>query len=308
MNARNGRIALLGFLLLSLAAVVGFPLTAGAQDTKLPKLIETLAVDAGDYDGTWSSQPLVAGATYELRATGTYTYGQGDSRADAECSQLLPDETWNRNRYAAMTNYRDVLDLYLDHDPVDWQPTDADSLGCNGFNNTYTHQFTMPDTRHIRLFIRDADGTYEENAGGLSVKIREIDPHAENVDGAEADDGAGAPPAATATASPAPAATRRVATPVAPVSAAPVAPVAPIAPAEVAPPAPLPSELLLNEQALQGGGQLPPLTPATSVRHELLAVLGLAAWLSVVAMVIRRFQFVVVPAGTTFYASPPPSS
>jgi len=59
---------------------------------------------------------------------------------------------------------------------------------------------------------------------------------------------------------------------------------------------------------LPAGPAVQTVPPAPSTGHELLAVLALAAWLAVAAMIIRRFQFVVVPAGTHFYAGPPPPS
>ena len=297
MSARNGRIALLGFLVLSIAGVLSFPLTAGAQGAakngaaSVPTVIESIVVDANDADGTWSSEPLTQGLIYELQVAGTFTYGQGDSRADAECSQLLPDETWQPNRYAAMSSYRDILDLYLDNDPVDWQGTETDALGCNSFNHTYVYKFTMPETRHIRLLVRDLDGSYHENSGGLNVRLRRLDAQAESPAAptpapAEAPAGTNAAPPAQPASRPAPGA--------APVSgdAAPSTPAS--APAELGPA----SQLAIGEDTLATGPAWGALPPAPSPRDELLQVLALLAWLSAVALILRRFQFVVVPAGS----------
>ena len=298
MNARNGRIALLGFLVLSVAGVLAFPLTAGAQSgpksspPPVSNVLESIVVDANDPDGAWSSEPLTQGLVYELQVAGTFTYGQGDSRADAECSQLLPDETWQPNRYAAMSNYRDILDLYLDNDPVDWQGTESDALGCNSFNHTYVYKFTMPETRHIRLFVRDLDGSYHENSGGLNVRLRQLDAQA-------ASSGA---PAAAAPSAPA----QEAAVPPAPVSRpAPSAPATALAdasspaagngtmPAELGPA----SQLAIGEDTLTAAPSWAPLPPAPSPRDELLQVLALVVWLCAVGLILRRFHFVVVPAG-----------
>lgn len=296
MSARNGRIALLGLLVLSIAGVLSFPLTAGAQGAaksgaaSVPTVIESIVVDANDADGTWSSEPLSQGLIYELQVAGTFTYGQGDSRADAECSQLLPDETWQPNRYAAMSSYRDILDLYLDNDPVDWQGTETDALGCNSFNHTYVYKFTMPETRHIRLLVRDLDGSYHENSGGLNVRLRRLDAQAESPAApapapAEAPTGPNASPPAPPVSRPAPGA--------AAVSGD-VVPSAGAAPAELGPA----SQLAIGEDTLTTGPAWGALPPAPSPRDELLQVLALLAWLSAVALILRRFQFVVVPAGT----------
>lgn len=298
MNARNGRIALTGFLVLSIAGVLAFPLTAGAQSgaksgpASVPTVIESIVVDANDADGTWSSEPLTQGLVYELQVAGTFTYGQGDSRADAECSQLLPDETWQPNRYAAMSNYRDILDLYLDNDPVDWQGTDTDALGCNSFNHTYVYKFTMPETRHIRLFVRDLDGSYQENSGGLNVRVRQLDaqaaaPAAPASPPAEAPSGSAAPAPQPAAPRPAPAGA-----PVSPFDAASAAAIAASVP-ELGPA----SQLAIGEDTLTAAPPWAPLPPASSPRDELLQVLALMAWLAAVGLILRRFQFVVVPAG-----------
>lgn len=297
MSAWNGRIALVGFLGLSIAGVLAFPLTAGAQGglksgPASVTVIETIVVDANDADGTWSSEPLTQGLVYELQVAGTFTYGQGDSRADAECSQLLPDETWQPNRYAAMSSYRDILDLYLDNDPVDWQGTETDALGCNSFNHTYVYKFTMPETRHIRLLVRDLDGSYHENSGGLNVRLRQLDaqaasPAAPAPAPAEAPTGPNAAPPAPPASGPAPGA--------APVSSAGVSSAgAASAPAELGPA----SQLAIGEDTLATGPAWGALPPAPSPRDELLQVLALLAWLSAVALILRRFQFVVVPAGS----------
>jgi len=297
MSARNGRIALLGFLVLSIAGVLAFPLTAGAQSgsksgtAPVPTVIESIVVDANDSDGTWSSEPLTQGLLYELQVAGSFTYGQGDSRADAECSQLLPDETWQPNRYAAMSNYRDILDLYLDNDPVDWQPTDADALGCNSFNHTYVFKFTMPETRHIRLFVRDLDGSYQENSGGLNVRLRQLDAQAAAVESPAA---APAPPAAAA----------KTPAPPAPVADLPAAG-ATASPA-AADPADVPSavadvraapELAISDDTLTAGPAWGALPASPSRGDEVLQVLALLAWLTAVGLILRRFQFVVLPAG-----------
>lgn len=297
MSAWNGRIALVGFLGLSIAGVLAFPLTAGAQGglksgPASVTVIETIVVDANDADGTWSSEPLTQGLVYELQVAGTFTYGQGDSRADAECSQLLPDETWQPNRYAAMSSYRDILDLYLDNDPVDWQGTETDALGCNSFNHTYVYKFTMPETRHIRLLVRDLDGSYHENSGGLNVRLRQLDaqaasPAAPAPAPAEAPTGPNAAPPAPPASGPAPGA--------APVSVDGVSSAgAASAPAELGPA----SQLAIGEDTLATGPAWGALPPAPSPRDELLQVLALLAWLSAVALILRRFQFVVVPAGS----------
>lgn len=297
MNARNGRIALTGFLVLSIAGVLAFPLTAGAQSgakttaASVPTVIESIVVDANDADGTWSSDRLTQGLVYELQVAGTFTYGQGDSRADAECSQLLPDETWQPNRYAAMSNYRDILDLYLDNDPVDWQGTESDALGCNSFNHTYVYKFTMPETRHIRLFVRDLDGSYQENSGGLNVRLRQLDAQAASP----------VAPVAAPTESPATPPAAPAASPV----AGPTRPAAPAPASDGAPATTLPasaetgpaSQLAIGEDVLTAGPAWGALPPPSSPRDELLQVLALVAWLAAVGLILRRFQFVVVPAG-----------
>lgn len=189
-----------GSLLVAVLALAGTPPVHAGQ--AVARLVESLSVDAADSDGAWTANPLLAGKQYELQVAGTYTYGQGDSAADAECSQLKPDEGWQRNRYVAMTSYEDLLDLYLDNGAVDWQPTEADSLGCNSFNHTYTFRFVMPETRNIRLYLRDIEGSYYENAGRVVVRVNEIEGEATAPSPAPAPS---LPPAAGAAPAPAPA-------------------------------------------------------------------------------------------------------
>jgi hypothetical protein len=251
--------------------------------------LESLAVDATDPDGTWSVHPLVGGNQYQLQVAGTFTYGQGDSAADAECSQLKPDPGWQPNRYVAMTSYEDLLDLYLDSSAVNWSAEDADALGCNTFNHTYSYRFVMPETRNIRLYIRDIDGSYYENSGALVVRIEQIEGDAPT-----------APPAASQP----PAAGAAPAT--APVGAA-LAPVRPPAPghnpASSAPsPAQVPEAVTAGDEVAMGSSGITPVVPLPvslpdppPPGRELATLLAVAAWGAVLSNVARRVRIVVLP-------------
>lgn len=284
MNTRRALRCAAGSLLVCVLALA--PSVRAQQG--VGKFLESLAVDAADSDGTWSVHPLIGGNQYRLEVAGTYTYGQGDSAADAECSQLKPDPGWQPNRYVAMTNYEDVLDLYLDNSAVKWSSEQADPLGCNAFNHTYSFSFVMPETRNIRLYIRDLDGSYHENSGALVVRIEQIDTNVNT---------SPPPPAPTPAAGAAPAP--------APVGAA-LAPAHRPAPASLAPatygPPPPASEVAppIDEFAL-GSGVTPVIPLPVSLPdppppgRELATLLAVAMWGGVIANVTRRVRIVVLP-------------
>lgn len=293
MNTKSALRCLVGSLLVALIGLAGArPADAGEG---VGHLVETLAVDASDGDGTWTGQPLFEGLHYELEVAGTFTYGQGDSRADAECSQLEPDPGWQRNRYVAMTSYQDLLDLYLDNSAVEWVPTERDAFGCNTFNHTYRFRFTMPETRHIRLYLRDIDGSYVENAGVLMVRLSQVEAAPEPE--AAAPEPSSDPPAAEGAAATAPVA-----------ALSPPAPSAPSLRGHSAPDLSRPDRAVddqtvpVNELAVGPDpaalGLVPVGPPPPSPLAELatmLAVMALTAVASSAARRLRDFSVLVTP-------------
>lgn len=275
-----------GSLLVAVLALAAPPPVHATE--AVARLVESLTVDATDSDGTWTVNPLLAGKQYELQVAGTYTYGQGDSAADAECSQLKPDEAWNRNRYVAMTSYEDLLDMYLDNGAVDWQPSEADSLGCNSFNHTYTFRFVMPETRNIRLYLRDVEGSYYENAGSLVVRINQIEGEATAPPSTPSP---AAPPAARAEPAPAPAGS----------ALAPLPPRAQPAPLVYQSPAPPPPAAGRDELALSGLPTVPlpvEIPGPRSAADELVLLLAVAALTAVSSALAGRLRQGAVPRRT----------
>ena len=116
---------------------------------------ETVIVDAHQSGGAVTAGYLVAGTTYTLTVTGVYEYGRGSSEADAECSNLDPDDTYQPQRYAALEPSEDLLDLYVDGRNVEWQPTKTDELGCNSIDHTYQQWYTPVSTGPLRLHVHD---------------------------------------------------------------------------------------------------------------------------------------------------------
>lgn len=288
MNRNRALRCALGSLLVAVLSVAG---AAPARAQKgLGHLVETIAVDATDPDGVYSVNALVGGANYRLEVAGTITYGQGDSGADAECSQLKPDEGWQRNRYVAMTSYEDLLDLYLDNSPVNWTPTEPDALGCNSFNHTYYFEFVMPETRQIRLFLRDIEGSYHENSGAFVVKLSQIT-EATQETAPSAPPAKGTPSAAGAAPAPAPA-------------GAALAPTSTRAPALASslPPAPRPAPVPDGDEVEVAFGLVPVPVPSgpgsvPEPARQLASMVAVVAWTMVVTHLARRYRLVVVPRG-----------
>lgn len=163
----NRRFVLLWVLLLALASSL-----LAAPEARSSSALETLRVDSSDPDGTTSTVELQAGQTYRLTAKGTYGYGFRNGRADAECSTLPPDTTWQSKRYLLLDPDEDLLDLYVDDEEVDWRPTRSDPLGCNSSSHTYTHTFEADETGPVNLRIFDRG--YGDNGGILTVEIVEL--------------------------------------------------------------------------------------------------------------------------------------
>lgn len=149
---------------------------------------ETLTVPtqgAAGAQGATSQSTLVAGVTYLITATGTFTYdtssigiagtsaGSG-GLADATCENLPPDPTFQRDRFfplsLGLSGHLDHLTtLYVNGQSVSWQAQQATTaLGCSP---THTYQLTFTPTSSGSVSFRIEQNGYEFNSGNLNVEI-----------------------------------------------------------------------------------------------------------------------------------------
>lgn len=131
--------------------------------------VGTVLVAANDPDGETSAFSLDAGTEYLIEVSGSYTYGFQGGTADAECSNLPPDTTYERNRYVLLDPDGDLLDLQVDGRSVEWLPVEPDPLGCDGNNHVYRLLY-VPDATGPVTFGVDDTG-YFDNVGGFEVTV-----------------------------------------------------------------------------------------------------------------------------------------
>lgn len=137
-----------------------------------PALVDRSVV-GGNGVTTWSSGSLVVGQRYEIVARGTYSYGPGGARADAECSSgAAADPVFIPRRHQWQDLNGDPLDLYVGgHQHDDWEADDADALGCSP-THTYRLAFTAASSEPISFRLVDSEPS--DNYGVLRVEIRRI--------------------------------------------------------------------------------------------------------------------------------------
>lgn len=136
------------------------------------KLIETVAVSARAGKGVASTRILDPSKRYRIESEGFYGYGFLGGTADAECSTIAGDPTWQRDRYAAIRPQGDLLDLLVNGTPVNWRPTKPDPLDCNTTDHVYELLF-QPQVPMTLTFKVD-DTSFGDNAGALTVRIFEL--------------------------------------------------------------------------------------------------------------------------------------
>src|SRR5207302_3354733 len=119
------------------------------------------------------SPSLTAGTSYLFTVSGTYRYfGDNpnfhDAQADAECTNLPPDTTFQRNRWAAADPQGDYADLYVAGNNVDWQAHSPDPFGCDP-NHTYTYVYNATSTGPVHFTVHEDGPTalYSDNYGLL---------------------------------------------------------------------------------------------------------------------------------------------
>lgn len=143
--------------------------TAGAAG-----LSETVLVPSAHRTGNSTVNSLVAGRSYLFKITGSFSYGRigsGVGRADAECSNLPPDETFQRNRQALLEPGGDPLDVYVNGANIEWEAVSADSFGCSR-DHTYTYTYVPTVTAPAHFAVHERNNT--DNAGPLYVTVTEI--------------------------------------------------------------------------------------------------------------------------------------
>lgn len=153
----------LALLAMATALVVG----RGAHAT------EQVLLDAKDADGVVTST-LTQGTVYVLQISGSYRYGLEDGVADAECSNLPPDQTFQRNRYAPLEPDGDLLDVYVDGKDVEWQAVSPDLFNCSE-----DHVYTLTvEGQGQPLHLQVHDSGHSDNLGGFTI---DVVPHEEVV-------------------------------------------------------------------------------------------------------------------------------
>lgn len=170
-GSRFGRRISIALLFCIVSALV---VTGGHADTNT--LAAEVIVDSAN--GAGVDVPLAAGH-YIIEASGQYQDAVGSiwpaRLADAECSSLDPDPTWNPNRwgaaavvFAGSSPLDDPEDLYVNGTNVAWTPVDG-SLLCDA-NSTYRTEITLdtPGSVHVGIFD---PFFYGDNSGALTVKF-----------------------------------------------------------------------------------------------------------------------------------------
>jgi len=157
----------------ALAAVAGFatvlgiaaaPYATGSGES------ETVVVDAANPAGAKTVAPLTAGVTYTITVSGTFTWGLAGGNADAECSALAPDPSWQANRFGPLYGADDNLDLYVNGAAVDWQPASgAASDGPCDSNHSYRLAYTPKATGPGSFAVTDKMNS--NKAGKLTVTV-----------------------------------------------------------------------------------------------------------------------------------------
>lgn len=166
-------------LVLVLSLLVGSGLVVPPRAAQA-QVIDTVTVDSSSTEPV-ASTTLTAGETYTVTVEGTFAYGhpirgQESGVADAECSTLPPDPTYQRARYVLLDPSEDFLDLYLGQngnlEPAEWEATNPDPFGCNSSDHTYSLTFEAEADAPLEFVVKDIDeGAYQNNQGTLTVEI-----------------------------------------------------------------------------------------------------------------------------------------
>jgi len=143
--------------------------TPGTQAPPRIELADTVTVNSAAPGGASTAVPLVAGTQYLIEASGAFAFGAG--QGDAECStQTGVDETWRRERFPTLG--ANLVDLFVDHKAVEWQPTTVDAQNCNSTAHVYRDEIVPATTGVINFNVNDV--YYGDNAGSLTVKVYRI--------------------------------------------------------------------------------------------------------------------------------------
>lgn len=129
------------------------------------QLVETMGVVASDVDGTTSQQLLLAGRTYTLVASGTFTESSSGAIADPECTATANDTTWRADRFGSAP---DRLDLTVNGASLNWLPADT-STPCDEGTHVYTATVPVTTTTYLRGAV--ADTSHADNVGALKLTI-----------------------------------------------------------------------------------------------------------------------------------------
>lgn len=141
------------------ATTIPYPFLPPGAPRVSSQVVETVAVSARDSLGTHSGQVYQAGRVYDFYVTGRYSYGNGPSLADAECSQGPGDTSYQPARYGSRK-----LDLTLNGFEFQWTPT-----GEGACDETSTYRLTVAASGTGLVTFRIEDDSYGDNYGALSV-------------------------------------------------------------------------------------------------------------------------------------------
>lgn len=133
-----------------------------AAPSKLPYLVDVLTVDSRNALGAFTTQPMAFGQKFVFVVTGTYAYGIGQSRADAECADAGPGTEMQRERYAGQ------LDVTINGADVNWIAESGDHCDPTG---TYSVGGFWSGTANAHVLFRVKDTGYTDNAGVFKVFV-----------------------------------------------------------------------------------------------------------------------------------------
>lgn len=141
----------------------------------------SVAVNVAQAAGA-TTVPLPAGR-YTLEASGTYNYYNNTPgfKADAECSQGAPDNTWMRNRvpyYGPAGS--DLLDLYVNSSAVEWRAKgESNQIACVSdsadSSHVYYHDIDWAGGP-MRFAVYDAEVYRTTKSGTLTVRVLNYSP------------------------------------------------------------------------------------------------------------------------------------
>ena len=127
-------------------------------------------------------------STYRVTVTGTFRYAfthdlsTRRAMADAECARDTQGgpKWWNEGLYAPTPEADDLLDLYLNHKPVEWKPIHEShsSPGCSDLHMYVLENWSPAEAGPINLKIYDVNYAEFDNVGELHVMIERTGPGA----------------------------------------------------------------------------------------------------------------------------------